>query len=178
MLVDGYSLDCARASPLVRPVTEAICDVAAKTALVGYLDVSLGASKAGFVGEDYGLDAVAQAEFGHGVGKVCLDGGLADEQGSGDLRVRHTRGTVRADRAGTRRTAPRPFGAAISRSKSSWDTAADPGRRFIRVEDAPRARPAARPAARCRCQAARLSRGPTNETPELLRFSGTSPHHG
>ena len=42
---------------------------------------------AGFVGEDYGLGAITQAKLGRGVGEVRLDGGLADEQGRGDLGV-------------------------------------------------------------------------------------------
>ncbi len=47
-----------------------------------------GAPQARLVGEDDGLNAVTQAKLGHGVGEVSLDGGLADEQGRGDLDVR------------------------------------------------------------------------------------------
>jgi len=39
------------------------------------------------VGEDHGLDAVAQLELGQAVGDVGLDGGLADEQLSRDLGI-------------------------------------------------------------------------------------------
>ncbi len=46
-----------------------------------------GPFQAGLVGEDYGLDPIAQAKLGHGVSEVSLDGGLADEQGRGDLGV-------------------------------------------------------------------------------------------
>src|SRR6185437_13722098 len=44
-------------------------------------------NRAGLVGEDDGLDAVAQAELGEQVTDVGLDGRLADEEVLGDLQV-------------------------------------------------------------------------------------------
>jgi hypothetical protein len=52
--------------------------------------VSLGGSpvdKAGFVGVDDRLHAVAEPELGKDPAEVCLDGGLGDEEPPGDLGV-------------------------------------------------------------------------------------------
>ena len=56
-----------------------------------------GGDQAGLVGEDDGLDAVAQAQFREDAGDVGLHRRLAEEQRGGDLGVRHAAGDQAED---------------------------------------------------------------------------------
>src|SRR5580700_11412014 len=53
--------------------------------------------QAGFVGEDDGLDAVAEAELGQDAADVDLHGALGQEQAGGDLAVGHAGGDAGED---------------------------------------------------------------------------------
>jgi hypothetical protein len=93
---------------------------------------------AGFVGQDDGLDPVAQAELGEQVAHVRFDGGLTDDEVGGDLGVGEAAGEAQRDAAfpGGQRCQPGRCGLGVRRGAGEGVDEPDRDRR--REERVPR----------------------------------------